>query len=58
MSSSKSQHLVEVLKATLRHIETSTEWDQNDHAVLELKRILQRRIDTEIDVLRESDPVT
>lgn len=48
MSSAQSTRLIEVLKATLRQVETSTEWDQNDSAVVELKYILQRRIDQEI----------
>ncbi len=56
MSSSKSSHLVEVLKATLLHLETSTEWSQEDPAVVELKQILQRRIDQESN-LAEPDLV-
>jgi hypothetical protein len=50
MTSSKSHHLVEVLKAILRHLETSGEWAQDDTAVIELKQILQRRIDLELAV--------
>jgi hypothetical protein len=48
MSSPKSSHLIEVLKATLVHIESSTEWSQEDPAVIELKEILERRIHQEL----------
>ena len=48
MRSAKSHRLIEVLKATLRQVETSTEWSQEDPAVVELKHILQRRIDQEL----------
>jgi hypothetical protein len=51
MSSIQSNRLIEVLKATLLHVETSTEWNQDDYAVVELKRILQRRIDQELSLL-------
>lgn len=57
MSSSKSNHLIEVLKATLRHVESSTEWSQDDHAVIELKRILERRIRQEAEASRDPDVV-
>lgn len=55
MSSTKSNHLIDVLRATLQTIENSTEWKQDDHAVLELKRILQRRIDQELAVSGDGD---
>lgn len=55
MSSSQPNHLVEVLKATLLRVESSTEWDQNDQAVMELKRILQRRIDRELGLYADPD---
>lgn len=48
MSSSQSNHLLEILRSTLRHVETSTEWSQEDHAVIELRRILERRIQQEL----------
>ncbi len=48
MSSPKSNRLIEVLKATLDHIESSGDWRQEDVAVVELKAILQRRIDQEL----------
>lgn len=48
MSSPNSNHLIEVLKATLRHLESSADLAQDDHAVIELRRILQRRIDQEV----------
>src|SRR3954447_4806368 len=44
MSSSKPSHLLQVLKATLSQVESSTELSQDDPAVLELKRILLARI--------------
>jgi hypothetical protein len=44
MSSSKPSHLLQVLKATLSQVESSTEWAQDDLAVTELKRILLARI--------------
>lgn len=55
MYSSKSNHLLEVLKATLLHVETSTEWSQDDSAVIELKQILQRRINQELGELADDD---
>ena len=48
MSSSKSKNLLEILRSTLRHVETCTEWSQEDHAVIELRRILERRINQEL----------
>ena len=44
MSSSKSSHLLQVLKATLSQVESSSEWPQDDPSVVELKRILLARI--------------
>jgi hypothetical protein len=44
MSSPQSSPFIDVLKATLRQVENSTEWSQNDHAVIGLKRILLARI--------------
>jgi hypothetical protein len=44
MSSSKSSHLLQVLKATLSQVESSSEWPQDDSSVVELKRILLARI--------------
>ncbi len=49
MDSSKSNHLIEVLRATLRHVESCTEWSQDDHAVIELRPILERRIRQEAE---------
>lgn len=57
MNSSKSNQLVEVLRATLRHVESSTEWSQDDHAVIELKRILERRIRQEAETSQDTDGV-
>lgn len=57
MNSSKSNQLIEVLRATLRHVESSTEWSQDDHAVIELKRILERRIRQEAEVSQDPDAV-
>lgn len=57
ISSSKSHRLIEVLKATLLQVESSTEWNQDDHAVVELKRILQRRIDQESAALDDEEIV-
>ncbi|WP_162601291.1 hypothetical protein [Occallatibacter savannae] len=48
MSSPKSSHLLQVLRATLLHVETSQEWSQEDPAVVELKAILERRIHQEL----------
>lgn len=48
MSSSKSKPLLDILRSTLHHVETSTEWSQDDHAVIELRRILERRIKQEL----------
>ena len=44
MSSSQPSHLLQVLKATLSQVESSTEWSQDDPSVIELKRILLARI--------------
>jgi len=41
-------NLLEGLMATLHDVESSTEWSQDDVEVVELKRILQRRIDQEL----------
>ena len=57
MNSSKSNHLVEVLRATLRQVESSTEWSQDDLAVIELKRILERRIRQEAEASEGAEAV-
>ena len=54
MSSSKSSHLLQVLKATLSEVETSNEWSQDDHSVVELKRILLARI-ADLELLNALD---
>ncbi|WP_162601512.1 hypothetical protein [Occallatibacter savannae] len=48
MNSSKSHHLLKVLRATLLHVETSADWSQDDPAVIELRAILERRIHQEL----------
>jgi hypothetical protein len=60
MSSSKPSHLLQVLRATLSQVETSTEWSQDDLSVTELKRILLARIaDLELtSALAAQAPVT
>ena len=55
MNSSKSNHLLEVLRATLCNVESSTEWSQDDHAVIELRRILERRIAQELEASQEPE---
>jgi hypothetical protein len=57
MSSTDSQRLIEVLKATLLHVETSNEWSQEDQAVIELRNILKRRIDLELSALPDQEGV-